>query len=654
MFTLWGSADSPSSEYDEKKKSLPLSMFCGFSDAFDSFREETRDEESLESPSKKQEKYREEPDNILQECYDDVDDATVVSSSGASTLSIDYNGSRNLIESGKVDLSDIGDDDDSTIGSELPEDDNTNKHQESREGFENMKRLLQHTSKPLDDISRSNRPSLYASREKDQSADTKMKQLHKTLNIQVSSHGRYSVEVAQTLKDLGILNENCGKLNDALKSYKESLEIYSSKLGDHSSEVIGLELCIGRVYYHLGNDDEALKFYCRVLSMMSNIKGDYDIGCADSRVFISKIIHSKGFHKEAIKELKKALKSYRQRFGDEHTNVAETVDLIADFYTSNGNHDKAASVRGELVKLRVALHGAKSVEVARALEKWAFAHEAHGDLTAALSVMKQSYVMLHDIEGADGPNAESSLEKIGFLYSKMGRIDKGIKAHTSVALLRKQKYGEYSVELASSYLTLGKAYMKASQHDRALKALNRAMTCYGKANEENNSYISEIMETLHTIGTLHYESSNYTKALDTFEKEKKIRQRYMKRDYTGITNSIISIGKSQCALSNFTEGKKYFVEALRRCDRFVGRTSEFGENLMLCAKAFEGLNDEEHAFTCFKESYQIFLANGCDKDFAPLKEAALKLRELGLKDISTLNASLRCQVVDGESQKFEF
>lgn len=654
MFTLWGSAESPSSEYDEKTKSVPLSIFCGFTDAFDSFREEGRDEEPHKHLSKTQEKNRDESDNILRECYEDTDDATVVSSSGASTLSIDYSGSRNIIESGKVDLSDIGDDDDSTIGSDIPEDEDAKKLNEPHEHFETNKRLLQQTSKPLDNTTLTNTSSSYETRETKQSAETKTENQLKILNSKVSLHGRYSVEVAHTLKDIGSIHETCGHFKDALKAYQESLDICSSALGDHSSEVTDLEFCIGRVNCHLGNENEALQYYSRVLSMTSNLKGDHDVGCADTRVYISKIIQSKGFHKEAVKEVKKALKSYREHFGDEHTSVAETVDLIADFYTSNGNHDKAVSVRGELVKLRVALHGAKSVEVARALEKWADAHEALGDFTAALSVMKQSYVMLHDIDGADGPKAESALEKIGFLYSKMGRIEKGIKAHTSVALMRKRKYGEYSVELASSYLILGKAYMKASQHERALKALNRAMACYGKANEANNSYIKEIMETLHTIGTLHYEISNYTKATDTFEKEKKIRQRYMKHDYQGITNSILSIGKSQCALKNFAEGKKCFVDALKRYDQIEGRKKEFGETLMLCANAFQGLNDEEHAFTCFKESYQIFLANGCDKNFAPMKEVALKLHSLGLRDISTLSASLRCHIIDGESQKFEF
>jgi hypothetical protein len=33
---------------------------------------------------------------------------------------------------------------------------------------------------------------------------------------------------------------------------------------------------------------------------------------------------------------------------------------------------------------------------------------------------------------------------------------------------------------------------------------------------------------------------------------------------------------------------------------------------------------------------------------------ASKLLSMGLKDIKSLDASLRCQVVDGESQKFEF
>jgi tetratricopeptide (TPR) repeat protein len=236
----------------------------------------------------------------------------------------------------------------------------------------------------------------------------------------------------------------------------------------------------------------------------------------------------------------------------------------------------------------------------------------------------------------------------------MDRAEKAIKAHTSVALTRKKRHGENSVQLAASYLNLGRAYMDDNKPERALKALNRAMTCYGKSNEADNDYICELMEALHSIGMLHLKTTDNEKALKTFQKEKSVRQRYMEYDQLGLARAVKCLGEAKCALSKFAESKETIVEALQIYDRVDGRKTLFAETMFVCGQAFEGLNDESRAFTCYKEAVQIFAANGYDENHPPMKEVVLKLKSMGLHDISSLTPSLRCQLIDGESQTFEF
>jgi len=670
MFSCWSSTDE-TAKTASSKTSVPSTIFCGFTNAFDSIREEEREEDLLLSSPNVSERDTDASRVLAEYHTEDDDDSTVVSSSGVSVLSIDYNDADNVVDGReKVDLSGIGDDDDeSTVAGYDGEEDNnaipiepeknTNNDLKRNSSYAALDRKRSSGSAPSSDrhhgnLSNSNQIIESIKFKGHPKAAAKRKDLLKTLKQNISSHGRYSLKVADALKELAMFHETCAQSDISLTLYQESLDVYSSKLGDHDSNVTDLQMRLGRVNENLGNDNEALQWYARALHMIVDMSGNFDLTACDIRVSISKIIHSKDFHKEAVKELKKALKGYRDYHGDEHESVAETVDLIADFYTSSGNHGKANNVRSELVKLRVALHGTKSPEVAEALKKWASCHEAVGDLHGALRVMKQSYVMFHDVEGADGMSAEETLEKIGFLYSKMDRAEKAIKAHTSVALTRKKRYGEHSVELAASYLNLGRAYVDDNKPERALKALNRAMTCYGKANEANNDYICELMEALHSIGMLHLKTADHEKALKTFQKEKSVRQRYMEYDQLGLAGAAKCLGEAKCALSKFAESKDTLVEALQIYDRVDGRKTLFAETMYICGQAFEGLNDESRAFTCYKEAVQIFAANGYDEDHPPMKEVVLKLLSMGLHDITSLTPSLRCQMIDGESQTFEF
>lgn len=656
--------------------SVPSIVFCGFSDAFDSFREQEREEEIELLTDRASSTESENRLDIVGDSYEECDDdSSIVSSSGVSVLSINYDEADKIVEDGdKVDLSEIGEaDDESTVCSEddLPSPDPdhdetiipvTDKPMEAAKTTQaNLIEKRRSTSsspsvkRSYTNMSNGNKniQSQSATMKGNPGAETKRKELLKNLKNQISSKGRYSVPVAESLKMLGEFHETWGQDEISLTLYQESLEIYSCKLGDHDSNVTDLNLRLAKASERLGEENDALEYHSHALFMITDECGDLDIGACDIRVDISKIMFKKGFHKEAVKELKRALKGYRECHGDEHDSVAQTVDLIADFYTDSGNHDKANNVRGELVKLRVALHGTKSLEVARSLDKWATTHEAIGDLTGALRVTKQAYVMFHDIEGADGLNAENTLENIGCLYTKMGRAEKAIKAHTSVALSRKTRCGEFSVEIAASYLILGKAYMDDSKPGRALKALNRAMICYGKANESHNNYIFELMETLHAIGVLHFKTMDFEKALKAFEKERSVRQRYMMFDEVGMMDSVKSVAETQCKLQMYSESEQTFLEALRMIDKCDGRKLDFADTMSKCGDALQN-TDESRAFTCYKESCQMFMANGYDEEHPLMKKVVSRLNSFGLEDVMSLTPGLKCSLIDGESEKYEF
>lgn len=590
---------------------------------------------------------------------EETDDDSVVSDSG-SVLSIDYENDRISDGKSEVDLSEIDDEESVVTVEEEQGIDSENETIEEKcftdeaafssivqnQSSESTKAMYQ-DSGIIQNIYKDK--SVGSSSVVNSETEGERKALFSKLKSEVSSHGRYSLVVADTLATTAKFHYKLSQLNAAETLYKEAIDIYRCKLGDNDCKVTQLQVELGQVKEQLGEYNQALDLYSRSFFMNRDIFGMYHVLTCDMRCNIARILQSRGFHKEALRDMKRSLKGYREAYGDQHAAVAEIVESIAEGYTKSGDHAKAKNVLGELVKLRIALHGNCSVELARSLVKLAYSHEALCDLVSALKTMKQAYVMFYSLEGNSGKNTHVTLEKIGFLYTRMGKTTKAVKAHTSVALMRKEHYAENSTEMAGSYLNLGKAYMDDGKMDKALKALNRAISCYGKANNSSNIYISELMETLHTIGLLHQKNNNYEKALKAFSKENNIRMKYMAHDTIGLAKSMYACGAASCALEKNQTGKDFLVKALNLYDKHEGRKTIFAEILYAYGQAMEALDQTEVAKNAYKESIQILMLNCIPQDHDLALKVSASYEKISGQQGEIFHPCSNCTLLDGKN-----
>mmetsp|Transcript_6308 Transcript_6308/g.7995 ORF Transcript_6308/g.7995 Transcript_6308/m.7995 type:complete len:678 (-) Transcript_6308:84-2117(-) len=597
--------------------------------------------------------------------YCEDDDSSIVSSSGISLLSIDYNNDDiNGLAQEKVDLSYIGDDE-STVASE-----DSRQYNDAQDFTVMKENLMKNSSKivssrPSSAISRvgsnmsisRNRSNISMKSKRIETicvdgnpvAEQQRKNLLVELQKTIATHGRYSLPVAKVVVRLAQFHETVDQHEMSVTLNLEALGIFSSKLGDSDSSVTETQVRLGQLKEKLGDSDAALDFYYRALSMITAMTGIYEENASKVRVYVARIYQEKGFFKESIRDLKKSLRGYRNIYGDEHILVADTVDIIADVYSAGGNHDKANSVRGELVKLRVALHGNKSAEVAHAISKWAGTYVALEDFLGALKVMKQAYVMFHELEGPDGPNTELSLEQIGILYSETGRDEKAIKAHTSVAVMRKARFGEDSVEVAESYFMLGKAFLASNLNDKALKSFNRAMTIFGRENVDKNEYINNVMDTLHQIGLVHKQNGKSSQALKAFTKELSIRRDLISNDQAGLGATFEALGSTFFATKKYEPAYKNYLEALRVYDKVDGRRFEFAMLLVAIGGVLDKKSSFASASKCYLEALQILKANGYDDEDEAFKQILEKIPHI--VGSSEVEPSVSCSLIDSTSTR---
>lgn len=583
--------------------------------------------------------------------YDDADDdeSSVISSSGVSVLSIDYeNREVDGLTEETVDLSDLEDDENSVVSCDS-QTHNIDEKQEVLAIEENIKSL----SKNQDRSNKSQNSASIIKHRNDneiqsskvvgnQDAEKQRKSLLISVRNDINTYGRYAVEVGDSVSRLAEFHESIDQIDMSVTLCIEALNIYSCKLGDHDSKVVDVQVRLGHLKEKIGDIDSALDYYCRALSMMIAMKGIYAENSSQLRINIARVYNEKGFHKEAIKELKKALKAFRDANGDQDPTVADTVDLIADVYTTAGNHGKANSVCGELVKLKIAIHGGKCSEVAKALTKFGSTFMAIGDLQGALKTMKQAYVMFHAVEGSESLNTEYALEQIGCIYSEMGKEEKAIKAHTSITFLRQKRYGENSVEVAKSYLALGKSFLNNEQYDKAKISFNKAIKIFGKGNSNKNN-IGYLMDALHHLGVSYKKDGKTSQALKTFTKELQ-RRKKTPSDKLGEAEAHFSIGSTYYDLKKNDMAYKHLLQSLLLLDQVDGRRLRFAENLFSCGEVLKLMNNPVSE-KCFVEVAQIYKANGYNE-----QDEVLQKLLSHTPHVKNIKPSLFCSIIDNEER----
>lgn len=587
---------------------------------------------------------------------DELDDNSVVSDSG-SVLSIEY-GSKNIVD-GKTeaDLSKF-DDEESVVEDKISDIDDETADGGNFTGIEEAELAKIVQDKSIESSKNGFKMPIILNVCKDKDVGSsaiigdsitegERKAYFKKLKSVIATHGRYSLKAADILVATAKFHANILQFEAAQNLYKEAIQIYSCKNGDNDSNVTKLQVDLGQVMDSLGEVSLAMDLFSRSFFMYEDMFGATHSSTCEVRSKIARVLHSRGFYKDAMRNLKASLRGYRLSYGDEHVTVAETVELIAKFYTDSGEHIKANSVIRELVKLRLALHGIKSLELANCLTMLSDSYCEVGDIVNALKTMKQAYALFHDLDGANSLSAEETLEKIGFLYTKVGKTGKAIKAHTSVALTRKSRCGDKSIEMASSYRILGKAYLDDSKFDKSIKALNRAISIYGNANHGSNSYLSELMETLHTIGLLHQKTKDYVKAVRAFEKENNVRLKYMEYDKIGLAKSTYACGSVNCAMKKFIVGKEYLLKALKLYDECEGRKIIFAEILNKYGQAMEALDFTEQAKASYKESMQILLFNNVTQSHELMLKVSKNCKDFFENKIEEFRPDTFCSVLDG-------
>lgn len=219
-------------------------------------------------------------------------------------------------------------------------------------------------------------------------------------------------ELATCMYLMGVLYDQQGNYEEALKFHFEALRIRDRVYGSNHPEVADSLNGIGVVYDYSEDYDQALVFYKRALKIRLKLLGEDHPYVGDSYNNIGIIYDLKGDYESAIKAHFIALNIYKANYGENHPYTAGSYLNIGTVYNEQGLYDKALTFLYRSLDVFETVYGTEHPDTADAYYTIGTMYENQKNYDHALRLYRKAFEIQEKILGPDHPETVSSYKSI--------------------------------------------------------------------------------------------------------------------------------------------------------------------------------------------------------------------------------------------------
>ncbi|MCT4665120.1 MAG: tetratricopeptide repeat protein [Flavobacteriales bacterium] len=300
--------------------------------------------------------------------------------------------------------------------------------------------------------------------------------------------GEYSLDIADTLSDLGILQNKKGNYTEAKISYQKALKLYH-KLNEENSQEYSFNVAI--VLINLGG-------------LQSN-EGDYKIAEESYKKALNLFISS----------TEKDSKTHHDQIANIHNNLGVLKRKMGDYISSGEAYQKALEIYDELAKKNPTKYDPFLANTLNNIGN--LLSRNFGDHTSAKISYQKALEIYNDLAKnnpeAYEPKIADVLNNFGVLQNELGNyIDAEISYQRALNIfdkLSQENPDIYLHYLATALNNLGVTQANKEDYKNAEASLLRALEIRKKLTQENSKICtSNLNKTLANIETLQSKKNN--------------------------------------------------------------------------------------------------------------------------------------------------
>ncbi|MFC1716342.1 tetratricopeptide repeat protein [Candidatus Poribacteria bacterium] len=301
---------------------------------------------------------------------------------------------------------------------------------------------------------------------------------------------------AVALHNIGVIHQNQGRYDDALKYYSDSLRI-QQQLGNQDSIAASLHN-IGVIHQDQGRYDDALKYYSDSLRIQQE-SGNQD-GIAASLHSIGVIHQDQGRYDDALKYYNDSLR-IKQESGNQ-AGIANSLHSIGIIHHRQGKYEDALKHYNDSLRIQQQLED--QAGIANSLNSIGLIHQDQGRYEDALKYHNDSLHIKQELE--DQAGIANSLNNVGIIHQLQSRYEDALKYYNDSLRIRRELDSQAGI--AESLHNIGIIHQLQSRYEDALKYYNDSLRI-----EQELGNQAGIAESLHNIGMIHQNQRRYEDAL---------------------------------------------------------------------------------------------------------------------------------------------
>jgi tetratricopeptide (TPR) repeat protein/transcriptional regulator with XRE-family HTH domain len=248
--------------------------------------------------------------------------------------------------------------------------------------------------------------------------------LTKAIQIQEETSGQDALDLARSLKELGVLYIRWGKFEQAEVLLQRSLQIQEQMLGSDRLEVADGLYTLAMLYGNWNSDEEAESLLKRALQIYKQQRGTDHIDVIKTLIALA-ILCSKEQtrYPEAESLLRQALATSERVLDERHYLVVTSLNNLGILYTYQQRYEEAEPLLERALGIWEQELGPDHPYTADPLGGLADVYKAKGAYEVAERYYQQSLRIRERTLGPDHPQAALSAYGLADLYRKWGKAE---------------------------------------------------------------------------------------------------------------------------------------------------------------------------------------------------------------------------------------
>lgn len=226
---------------------------------------------------------------------------------------------------------------------------------------------------------------------------------------------------AEMMSAIGAVYRRLGRYDEAHPLLEQSLSTRRSLFGEQHATVANSLRELALLERQAENYGEAEDLFREALAIQQAHYDDNHIGVAQTRRDLADVLHGAGRDEEAAALYADALPVYRRVLGETHSQTADVLGALGRLRSNMGDYGAAEPLLREALQVRQRTLEANHPDIA-------INQRALGDCLAALnrfaearSLLLQSYETLRDKRGVDHQSTRHTLSRLIVLYEEWGK-----------------------------------------------------------------------------------------------------------------------------------------------------------------------------------------------------------------------------------------